>query len=70
MNNIKLTLEMLRTNYGLSQKQAGKLVGVTEDTWRRWEQGKTFPNVPKLQRIEQVFGVSYNDISFLTDVTV
>lgn len=65
-----ITLKNLRTNYDLTQKQAAKLVGVSEDTWRRWEKEKSFPDVPKINRIEQVFNVNYNDIVFLTNITV
>ncbi len=65
-----ITLKNLRTNFDLTQKQAAKLVGVSEDTWRRWEKEQTFPDVPKINRIEQVFNVNYNDIVFLTNITV
>lgn len=65
-----ITLKNLRTSFDLTQKQAAKLVGVSEDTWRRWEKEQTFPDVPKINRIEQVFNVNYNDIVFLTNITV
>ncbi|MFI3605005.1 helix-turn-helix transcriptional regulator [Vagococcus fluvialis] len=67
---MEITLKTLRSNYDLSQKQAAKLVGVSEDTWRRWEKAKTFPDVLKIKRIEQIFDVNYNDIVFLPSVTV
>lgn len=65
-----MTLKALRVNYGLTQKQAGEKVGVSEDTWANWEKAKTFPDVPRIQKIESEFNISYNDILFLPSITV
>lgn len=62
---MKHTLKSLRSIKNLTQKQAASLVGVSVDTWANYEKGKTFPDVPIIVRIEQVFGVSYDDINFL-----
>ncbi|WP_239515327.1 helix-turn-helix transcriptional regulator [Streptococcus suis] len=64
------TLKMLRTREDLTQKEAGKLVGVTGDTWANWENHKTFPDVQKIVEIEKAFDVSYDDIKFLPKITV
>ncbi|MFH6657257.1 helix-turn-helix transcriptional regulator [Streptococcus suis] len=64
------TLKMLRTRKDLTQKEAGKLVGVTGDTWANWENHKTFPDVQKIVEIEKAFDVSYDDIKFLPEITV
>ncbi|MBM7320258.1 helix-turn-helix transcriptional regulator [Streptococcus suis] len=61
---------MLRTREDLTQKEAGKLVGVTGDTWANWENHKTFPDVQKIVEIEKAFDVSYDDIKFLPKITV
>lgn len=61
------TLKMLRAKYDLTQAQAGKKVGVSSDVWHNWEKAKTFPNIPQLQKIEEEFNVTYNDIIFLTN---
>lgn len=61
------TLKMLRAKYDLTQAQAGKKVGVSGDVWHNWEKAKTFPNIPQLQKIEEEFNVTYNDIIFLTN---
>lgn len=61
---------MLRARDNLTQKQAGKLVGVSADTWANWENQKTFPDVQKIVEIEKAFGVSYDDIKFLPEITV
>lgn len=67
---MKLTLKAVRATEDLNQAEAAKKVGVSTDTWRNWENAKTFPDVEKLKRIENAFGVTYNDIIFLTKDTV
>lgn len=61
------TLKMLRAKFELTQDQAGRRVGVSADVWHNWEKAKTFPNIPQLQKIEEEFDVTYNDIIFLTN---
>lgn len=67
---MKRTLREMRRDFELSQVQAGKLVGVSEGTWVNWEQQKTFPNVIYIEKIQKVFGVTYDDIIFLSPITV
>ena len=33
--------------------------------YSNWERGKSFPNVPQLKRIEEAYGVTYNELIFL-----
>lgn len=67
---MKLTLKMLRARSNLTQEQAGRLVGVSSETWSNWENAKTFPDVIKLKEIEKAFDVKYDDIIFLPQITV
>lgn len=67
---MKWTLKALRASKNWSQSEAATAIGVTEFTWRNYELGKTFPNVPTIQKIEHVFKVSYQDINFLQKPTV
>jgi len=62
---MRLTLRTLRALKDLTQKEAADLIGVDEQTWANYEKGKTFPDVPKIIRIEKAFNVNYNDIIFL-----
>ena len=59
------TLKALRANKNWTQAEAARRVGVTVDTWSNWERKRTFPDVPQIIKIEQVFGVQYSDIIFL-----
>lgn len=62
-----LTLKALRVNAGLDQKTAADALGVTPETLSKWERGITFPNVPQISRIENLYKVSYSDIHFLPE---
>lgn len=60
----EMTLKMLRVKYNLTQKEAGEKVGVSDQTWRNWENFKTFPDAEKIKKIEYEFKVKYDDILF------
>lgn len=60
-----VTLKSARVNKNLTQVEAAKLIGVTVDTLSNYERGKSYPDVPIIQRMEEVYGVSYSDIIFL-----
>lgn len=60
-----MTLKALRVNMGIDQRTAARFLGVTPETLGSWEAGKTFPNVPQITKIEDLYSVSYADINFL-----
>lgn len=60
-----ITLKAARLNKGYDQNQAAKLIGISPDTLSNYERGKTFPDVPILKKIEEVYNVKYDDINFL-----
>lgn len=60
-----MTLKSARVNKDFTQEQAAKLIGVTADTLRRYEKGLSFPDVPIIKKIEEVYEQSYSDIIFL-----
>ena len=61
-----LTLKALRVNAGLKQTEAAKILGITAETLGHWENGKTFPSIKQINKIEELYKVSYADIKFLT----
>lgn len=65
-----MTLKALRANKNMSQADVAKALGISEDTWRNYEKGKTFPDVPAIKKIEKVFNVKYADIIFLPAYTI
>lgn len=60
-----ITLKSARVNKNLTQVEAAKLIGITVDTLSNYERGKSYPDVPVIQKIEEVYGVSYSDLIFL-----
>lgn len=60
-----ITLKSARVNKGLTQVKAAKLIGITPDTLSNYERGKSYPDVPIIQKMEQVYGVPYNELIFL-----
>lgn len=60
-----ITLKSARVNKGLTQVKAAELIGITVDTLSNYERGKSFPDVPVIQKIEEVYEVSYSDLIFL-----
>ena len=59
-----MTLKAARVNRNLTQKQAAGELGVTSETVRSWEKGKTFPNTEQVKKIEEIYGLTYAEIDF------
>lgn len=62
-----MTLKAARININLKQEEAAKKLGITQDTLSNWENGKTFPNVPQIKKIEELYGLPYSEIIFLVN---
>lgn len=60
-----LTLKEIRERRGLLQSEAASLIGVSVDTLGNYERGKSYPDIPVLRKIEEVYGVPYESIIFL-----
>lgn len=65
MDNVKLTLKAARVNAGLTQKEAGRHIGVSKDVISNWERGISYPDVIELRKIEEAYHVPYNNLIFL-----
>lgn len=66
----KRTLKGLRADFNLTQKEVAEKIGVSPDTISKWENGKTYPDVEDIWKIEELFSVSFADIKFLKNNTV
>lgn len=62
---LKFTLKTIRELRGLSQIEAAKAIGVSTDTLSNYERGKSYPNIPVIRKIENVYKVKYDQIIFL-----
>lgn len=65
-----MTLRALRVNAGYKQREAAAALDITPETLGKWENGKSFPNVPQITKIEKLYGVSYSDIIFCNEKSV
>lgn len=64
-SNMRMTLKTARELAGLTQVEAAKRIGVTPDTVGNYERGKSYPDIPTLRKIEETYGVEYNNLIFL-----
>lgn len=65
MENSLLTLKMARELKGLKQLEAASLIGISVDTLGNYERGKSYPDIPILRKIEELYGVPYSRLIFL-----
>ena len=61
----KISLRALRVNANYTQKNAAEKIGVSQKTLFNWEQGNTYPNQQQIEKICDVYGVSYDCINFV-----
>ena len=59
------TLKTARERKGLTQENAAKLIGISTDTLGNYERGKSYPDVPVLRKIEEIYGIPYERLIFL-----
>jgi transcriptional regulator with XRE-family HTH domain len=60
----KISLKAARVNAGLTQAESAERIGVSVSTIKNWEVGRSFPNQPMIEKICEVYGVSYDYIKF------
>ena len=61
----RFTLRTARERQKLTQDEAAKKIGVSPDTLGNYERGKSYPDIPVLRKIEEVYGLQYNQLIFL-----
>lgn len=64
VNKLKFTLKALRINKGYTQEQASNLIGISVETLAKYEKGITYPDIPVLKKIEEVYETTYDNINF------
>ena len=62
----KISLEAVRVNAKMTQKEWAKLLGVSNSTVVNWEQGNTEPSLSQLREMSRLSGVPM-DVIFLPD---
>lgn len=59
-----ITLKAARVNKNMRQRDAAKALGISLATLCKYEKGRTFPDVPVIRKIEELYDINYNDINF------
>ena len=59
-----MSLKAARINKNLTQREAALLIGVSVPTIANYEKGASFPDVPTIMKIEEVYGLPYSEINF------
>lgn len=60
----RISLKAARVNAGLSQKEAAKKLEISNKTLCSWENGKTYPDQPMIEKICALYCVTYDMIDF------
>ena len=60
-----ITLKAARIKKGYNQKTAAKMLGISEWTLSNYERGLSYPDIPTLKKIEDVYDIPYAEIIFL-----
>lgn len=56
----------LRSSLKLTQVQAARLIGVTANTWARWERGEVTPSSTAIKLIEMLPVLAFIDVQKTT----
>lgn len=64
---MQITLKAARINKHLSQGEAARRLGISVSALSNYERGLKFPDVPIIQKMEKLYEVSYDKITFLID---
>ncbi len=61
----KATLKALRINKGLTLEQAAKELGINIVTLSSYENAKTFPDVPTINKMLELYETNFDNVNFL-----
>ena len=61
----KITLKAARINRGLTITEAAKKLGINVATLSCYENGKTFPDVPMVIKILELYSINFDNVNFL-----
>lgn len=64
---MRKNLKVERVRCGLTQKQAAKYIGVSANTYSRWECGAVEPKASALMKLSQFYGCTPEYLLGMTD---
>lgn len=60
-------LVLLRTLKGMTQEQIAEAIGISRQSYAKWEQGETFPDIDKCDRLAKFYGVTIDSLVHQND---
>lgn len=63
----KISLKAARVNAKMRQADVAKKLDIAVSTVKNWERGKSFPTPPDIDKLCELYGVSYDNIDFLAN---
>lgn len=70
IDTMKVSLKTARELKGLKQSEAAELIGVSKDTLGNYERGKSYPDIPVLRKIEEVYVFRIAGLFFYHWITI
>ena len=55
-------LVMLRNLKGMTQEQVAEIVGISRQSYAKWEQGETIPDIEKCDRLASFYGIKMDGL--------
>lgn len=60
-------LILLRNLKGLTQEQIAEAIGISRQSYAKWEQGETFPDIDKCDKLAKFYGVTIDSLVHRND---
>ena len=61
---MRITLKAARINKGMTQNEVAIALKVTKKTVGAWENGKSVPNINKIEMLCELYGRKYDEIQW------
>lgn len=58
VNMLAENLALLRNIRGMTQEEVAEVIGISRQSYSKWEQGETIPDIEKCDRLAKFYGVS------------
>ena len=58
VNMLAENLALLRNIRGMTQEEVAEVIGISRQSYSKWEQGETIPDIEKCARLAEFYGVS------------
>lgn len=55
-------LILLRNMKGLTQEQVAEVIGISRQSYSKWEQGETVPDIDKCDKLAKFYGVTIDSL--------